>query len=77
MDHLRGALRSATIWVNGLAGAGIAALPTLREEFPSLESYLSHDTYHNAMGVLVLANLALRVKTKASLAAKGQPRDPD
>lgn len=70
-DHLRGALRSATMWVNGLAGAVVAALPVLRDDFPQIEQYLDHQVYRYAMGALVAANILLRAKTKASLAAKG------
>lgn len=69
-DHLRGALRSATMWVNGMAGAFIAALPTLREDFPQLEQYLDHQVYRWAMGALVAANMLLRMKTNRSLADK-------
>lgn len=70
MDHLRGALRSATMWVNGLVGAGVAALPLLRDEFPQIEQYLDHQVYRWAMGTIVAANIMLRVKTKSSLAGK-------
>lgn len=73
LDHLRGALRSATMWVNGIAGAGVAALPVLREDFPSLQQYLDHQVYRYAMGAIVVANMLLRVKTKTSLADKGAP----
>lgn len=73
LDHLRGALRSATMWVNGMAGAGIAALPVLRDNFPQIEQYLDHQLYRYAMGVIVAANIMLRVKTKSSLADKVAP----
>ena len=42
MDHLRGALRSLTIWVNGMAAAAVAALPAVRDDFPQIEQYLDH-----------------------------------
>jgi hypothetical protein len=71
LDHLRGALRSATVWFNGIAGAAIAAIPILKDEFPAMEQYLSHEVYRLAMGALVAANLLLRVKTNSSLADKG------
>lgn len=71
LNHLRGALRSATVWVNGMAGAGIAALPVLRDNFPSMEQYLDHQVYRYAMGGIVAANLLLRMKTSKSLADKG------
>jgi len=71
VDHLRGALRSMTMWVNGAAAAGLAALPTLREDFPQLEQYLDHQVYRWAMGALVVANMLLRVKTRTGLADKG------
>lgn len=71
INHLRGALRSTTMWVNGLVGVVVAALPTLRDEVPQLEQYLDHQVYRWAMGAIVAANILLRVKTKASLADKG------
>jgi hypothetical protein len=70
MDSIRGALRSATMWVNGVAGAGIAALPILRDNFPAMEQYLDHEVYRYAMGAIVAANILLRVKTNSSLADK-------
>jgi len=73
LDHLRGALRSATMWFNGLAAAGVAALPALRDDFPQIEQYLDHQVYRYAMGALVAANILLRIKTKSSLADKAQP----
>lgn len=71
LDQIRGALRSATMWVNGLAGAAVASLPVLRDNFPSLEAYLDHQVYRYAMGGIVAANLLLRMKTNKSLADKG------
>lgn len=71
IDHLKGALRSATMWFNGAAAAGVAALPALRDNFPSLEAYLDHQVYRYAMGTIVAANLLLRMKTNKSLADKG------
>jgi hypothetical protein len=71
MDHLRGALRSLTMWVNGAAAAAIAALPMLRDDFPQIEQYLDHQVYRYAMGALVAANILLRIRTSTSLADKG------
>jgi hypothetical protein len=73
MDSLRGALRSLTMWVNGLAATAVAALPTLRDDFPQIEQYLDHQVYRYAMGALIAANILLRMKTTTSLADKARP----
>lgn len=73
MDNLRGALRSLTMWVNGLAATAVAALPTLRDDFPQIEQYLDHQVYRYAMGALIAANILLRMKTTTSLADKARP----
>jgi hypothetical protein len=73
MDNLRGALRSLTMWVNGLAATAVAALPTLRDDFPQIEQYLDHQVYRYAMGALIAANILLRIKTTTSLADKARP----
>lgn len=72
MANVKGALRSVTMWVNGLVGAGVAALPVLRDNFPAMEQYLDHQAYRYAMGAIVAANIALRIKTNGSLADKVQ-----
>jgi cytochrome b561 len=74
MTTVRGALKSWTVWFNTLAGMAVVSLPTMMETFPQLEGYLSHKTYHFAMGALVAANILLRVKTSVSLARKGAPQ---
>lgn len=73
LDHLRGAARSLTMWVNGVAATAVAALPTLRDDFPQIEQYLDHQVYRYAMGALIAANILLRMKTTSSLADKARP----
>lgn len=73
LDHLRGAARSLTMWVNGLAATAVAALPMLRDDFPQIEQYLDHQVYRYAMGALIAANILLRMKTTTSLADKARP----
>lgn len=72
LDHLRGALRSATIWFNGLAATVVGGLPILQDSVPALQPYLGPDVYRYAMGGIIAANILLRVKTKTSLAGKVQ-----
>lgn len=70
-NAIRGALRSLTIWVNGLAAAALAAAPVLQDSFPALQPYLGPDAYKYGMGAIVLANVLLRIRTSTSLADKG------
>jgi len=71
LDHLRGALRSTTIWFNTTAASIVAVLPILQDSIPALQPYLGPDVYRYAMGGIIGANILLRVKTKTSLADKG------
>ncbi len=70
--HLKGALRSFTIWFNALMAIAVTALPVAQDSFPQLQDYLPTNLYHWAMGALIVGNLLLRVKTNCSLAEKGQ-----
>lgn len=74
--HLRGAVRSWTIWFNGIVAAGWALLPSLQDAFPQLQNYLPVKGYQWAMALIILGNIAMRFRTKTSLAAKAAPREP-
>lgn len=73
LDHLRGALRSSTIWFNTVAASIVGALPMLQDSIPALQPYLGPNLYRYAMGGIIAANILLRIKTNASLADKVKP----
>lgn len=72
---LRGALRSVTMWVNGLF---LAALPfadeivlALNEYLPALQPYLPENTFKAVGLAVVVFNIYQRTRTSKSLAEKG------
>ena len=71
-DTLRGALRSMTVWFNATMGTAAVALPVLQDAAPSLADYIPANVHHHLMGVVVIGNLLLRIKTNSSLADKAQ-----
>lgn len=75
--HLRGAVRSWTIWFNGVMAAGLGVLPALQDWFPQLQAYLPSKPYQYATVLLLVGNFILRFKTNKSLVAKvPQPAPP-
>lgn len=76
--HLKGALKSWTIWFNAVAGAVVADLsspsPLLLSTFPQLQGYIPDTWHHYAMGLLIAGNFLLRFKTNSSLAGKAAPK---
>ncbi len=74
--HLKGAVRSWTIWFNGVAAIAWAGLPSLQEAFPQLQSYLPAKGYQYAMGLIIVGNILMRFRTKTSLAAKVPTAEP-
>lgn len=70
MDKLKGAWRSMTIWFNSAAAVVVPGLPMLRDEFPQLQPYIPDHLYQYALGLIIVANIALRFKTNVDLAAK-------
>ena len=69
-EKLKGAYKSLTMWINGLVGAAILALPEIKDGFPEVRDYLAPSFFQWSMGALVVANLILRIKTTKSLADK-------
>ena len=68
--HLKGSIKSWTIWFNGLSLAVISSLPVLQEQLPQLKDYISDGDYKRAALVLIVGNAILRIKTNRSLAEK-------
>jgi hypothetical protein len=72
---LRGALRSATMWVNGLF---LAAYPFadqivqgVQENLPGLAQYLPANVFKTVGLAVILFNIYQRTRTSKSLAEKG------
>jgi hypothetical protein len=68
--QLRGARKSVVIWFNGLMLAALPVLEYAKESLPQLADYLAPDTYRAVGLVVVVANIALRLRTSTSLADK-------
>lgn len=65
-----GAVKSMTIWFNGVVGTALVALPLIQDSLPQLQAYLSADDYKALVGVMVVGNIVLRVKTAKPLNEK-------
>ncbi len=72
---IRGALRSVTVWVNGML---LAAWPfadkimqAVRDNLPALQPYLPEDVFRNVGLAVVIFNIFQRARTTQSLAQKG------
>ena len=70
---LRGAIKSATLWINSIVGVLIIALPSFQDSLPSISAYLPPNLYKYLSVALVVTNVLLRAKTKSSLMDKGKP----
>lgn len=77
MNKIRGALRSITIWVNGLF---LAVFPFaeqimagIHDNLPQLENYLPSNVFKTIGLILVVFNIYQRTRTSKSLEVKGQP----
>lgn len=74
-ENLRGALRSATIWVNGIF---LAAYPFaedimrgVRDYLPDLQPHLPENVFKAVGLAVVVFNIYQRTRTTKSLAEKG------
>ena len=77
LNKLRGALRSATMWVNGLF---LAAYPFadqiiagVRDNLPALAEYMPANVFKGVGLAVILFNIYQRTRTNQSLAEKGAP----
>lgn len=70
MDAIANAWKSLTIWFNAVLLSFMAVIPQLQDALPSLQPYLTPETY-KWLGFLVLVgNIALRFKTSQPLSQK-------
>ena len=71
---LQGAVRSFTIWFNGMMALAIANIDAIKESLPSLQQ-LDHRIYSWALGVTLAVNVWARAfKTKGALEDKVPPK---
>ena len=76
MNKIRGAFKSLTMWFNGLF---LAAFPFaneivsgVQENLPQMGQYIPENIFKTVGMVVVAFNILLRVRTKDSLADKGE-----
>lgn len=67
---LAGARKSWTAWFNGLTLIIVPLLPMAADSLPQLQPYVPDNLFKYAMLVVLVANLALRFKTKTALQDK-------
>lgn len=76
MNWLRGAIRSRTIWFNGLLAAALPYSDQLmqgaHDNLPEISQYLPADMYKTIGLIIVVVNLILRTRTAQSLSSKGK-----
>ena len=70
LDKIRGAGRSAVIWLNGIMLAAFPLVEMAKDALPDLGQYLAPGAYKWIGLFVVVANIALRFKTSKSLADK-------
>lgn len=68
--RIMGAWRSLTVWLNVLVITLLPIYEVLKSELPSLQVYMTPETYKWAGLVLAVTNIALRFKTTKDLANK-------
>ena len=71
LSHLRGALKSFTVWFAAVLAAAPDALALIQANFPTVAPFIPEAMQSRAMQAIALLILLLRIRTTASLAAKG------
>ena len=70
MKWIKGAVKSVTMWFNGVAVAFVLAAPEIINIVPQMKPYLTDARFEQTMLVVLIGNILLRVKTKSSLKDK-------
>ena len=73
---IKGAMRSLTVWFSMALAAAPEALPLLQANFSAVAPYIPTDKQAAVLRFIALAILLLRIRTTASLAAKGEKSVP-
>jgi hypothetical protein len=69
-DHIKGAFKSWTMWFNGVVASLLAAAPILQDFAPQIGEYLTGGMLKNLMGLVLIGNILLRIKTTKPLNEK-------
>jgi hypothetical protein len=75
-SHIMGAFKSWTMWFHSLVVTATLMVPILEQQIPSIAQYLPGKAGQNALLIVSVIGLLLRVKTATSLAAKVQAPTP-
>lgn len=67
---MSGSLKSLTIWFNSVIGVALTIIPILQDTVPQLQDYMTPNAYKITVGILVIGNLLLRLKTTKPLSEK-------
>lgn len=71
ISHVRGALKSLTVWFAAMLAVAPDALLMLQANFPTVAPFIPEALHSRTMQVIAVLILLLRIKTNASLANKG------
>lgn len=71
LSHLRGSWKSLTVWFAMLLAAAPDGLAMIQANFPTISPFIPQSLQSRTVQLIALAVLLLRIKTNASLAAKG------
>lgn len=70
LDRIQGAIRSLTIWFNGIIAAFVPMYEMFKEELPGLQQYMTPELYFKLAMYVAIANIILRFRTTMDLANK-------
>lgn len=70
LAKLRGAVKSLTIWLNGIGLAVVAGWNEITESVPQLQQYVDAQTYKYLALSLVVGNIIVRFRTRSPLEHK-------
>ena len=68
--RIKGAIRSATVWFNGLIVASIPLYEACKDDVEKLKPFLTDFNYQKVVLVVAGLNILLRFKTRQDLADK-------
>lgn len=70
LAHTKGAVRSWTIWANGVVLSLVLAAPLLQDFLPTIKPFLNETGFERLTMLVLVLNLVLRIKTNKPLSAK-------
>lgn len=68
--RIQGAVRSITIWINGVALAAIPLYESFKDHFTQLQPYMTDANYRKLAMCIIVGNIILRFRTTKDLANK-------